>query len=282
MKNLELIDTLISSVEDVKKYVFKYNEDILEVSYIRKNDGKDILCVPCQTSCNLGCSFCHLTGLGIKTKNLTAFEIIRLVDECMYLQPPANPTLLLSFMGAGESLMNCDNVLSAACQLLEYPGYNNVRFGVASILPSRVKFNRFKDIVINNKLPVKLHWSLHSLDEISRKSLMPAASNIQDSIKMVNEYIEETGNPAEIHYTLIDGVNDRDEDLDKFIKYVGKNATIKFLRFAEKNGELKESTKVQFFKKELENNGFKVEVYAPPGRDIHSSCGQFILDQYTK
>jgi 23S rRNA (adenine2503-C2)-methyltransferase len=283
MKNLELIDTLTSSVEDVKKYVFKYDEDILEVSYIRKNDGKDILCVPVQTSCNLGCTFCFLTTMGIKTKNLSAHKITSLIDECIKLQPPANPTLLISFMGSGESLMNIENVLDAASKIRKYKGYSNVRFGVSTILPGRSRFKRFKEIVMKEKLPVKLHWSLHSLDAVSRKNLMPNASNIQDSLKMVEEYMGDTKNPAEIHYTLIDEVNDRQEDLDKFIKYVGKKATIKFLKFAEKEGELmKGSTRVDWFRKELENNGFNVEVYSPPGRDIKSSCGQFVIDQYTK
>lgn len=283
MKNLELIDTLVSSVEDVKKYVFRCDEDILEVSYIRKNDGKDILCLPVQTSCSLGCQFCYLTNNGIKTKNLTYTKIQNLVDECLDIQPPANSTLLLSFMGTGETFMNVDNVLTAAHNLLKYPGYSNVRIGVASILPGRHRFNRFKDIVINLKLPVKLHWSLHSLSDVSRKSLMPAATNIHDSIDMIEEYMAETQNPAEIHYTLIDGINDTDQDLYKFIKYVTKRATIKFLKFAEKDGELmKGSTRVDFFRKELENNGFSVEVYSPPGRDIQASCGQFSLDQYTK
>lgn len=281
---LELIDTLTSTVEDVKKFVFKYDEDVLEVSYIRKNDGKDILCVPVQTSCSLGCKFCHLTGLNIPTKNLSDHKITRLVDASIEIQPPANSTLLVSFMGAGESLMNLENVLDAAKSLRVYPGYNNVRFGVSTILPGRSRFNRFKDIVKKEKLPVKLHWSLHSLDTVSRKNLMPNASDILDSLKMVDEYIEETGNAAEIHYTLMDEINDRQEDLDKFIKYVGKKATIKFLKFAEKDDEpmMRGSKRVDWFRKELENNGFKVEIYSPPGRDIFSSCGQFIVDQYTK
>lgn len=284
MKNLELIDTLTSSVEDVKKFVFKYDEDILEVSYIRKNDGKDILCIPCQTSCSLGCKFCHLTGIDVKTKNLTSQKIIDLIDASINLQPPANPTLLLSFMGAGESLMNIDNVLDTAKSVRNYPGYSNVRFGISTILPGRHRFNILKDVVKKEKLPVKLHWSLHSLSDVSRKSLMPAATNIHDSIDMVEEYIEETGNSAEIHYTLMDEINDTDQDLFKFIKYITKKATIKFLKFAEKKDEplMRGSKRVEWFKSELENNGFKVEVYSPPGRDINSSCGQFILDQYTK
>lgn len=289
MKNLELIDTLTSSIEDVKKFVFK-DEDVLEVSYIRKNDGKDIICVPSQTSCAMGCSFCHLTGNNIKTKNLSSERIVNLIVESLKIQPPANETLLISYMNSGEPFMNLDGLLGSALTLRDHCSYENLRknyktlrFAVSTILPGESRFQMFKNSVKQHKLNFKLHWSLHSLDQITRKSLMPAASDIQKSLNMIDEFIEETNQPAEIHYTLIDGINDRDEDLASFIKYVGKKATIKFLKFSEKKGDpMKGSLRVDWFKKELENNGFTVEVYDPPGRDISSSCGQFIVDQYTK
>ncbi len=288
MKNLEVIDTLSSTVQDVKKFVFK-DDDVLEVSYIRKNDGKDIICVPSQTSCAMSCTFCHLTGNGIQAKNLSAERIYNLIAKSLELQPPANDTLLISYMNAGEPFMNLEGVLGSALHLRDHSQsevirnkYKNVRFAVSTILPGESRFQMFKNSIKQHKLNFKLHFSLHSLDNITRKNLMPAASDIQKSLAMIDEYIEETGKDAEIHYTLIDKINDRDEDLDNFIKYVGKKATIKFLKFSEKNDGMQGSFRVDYFKKQLKNNGFTVEIYDPPGRDIKSSCGQFMLDQYIK
>jgi len=65
------------------KYIF-YTEDklVIEFSYIDKDDGKDIICVPSQTMCNIGCKFCHTTDyIGkIKTRNLTKEEIVAGID----------------------------------------------------------------------------------------------------------------------------------------------------------------------------------------------------------
>ena len=276
-----LIDTARSAYEDVAKYVFD-DGNVLEVSYIRKGDGKDILCVPTQTSCNMGCRFCHLTGLDVPAENLDASRIVSVVEKSLELQPPANPTLLVSFMGAGEPLMNPEEVVAAARRIAGWPGYETVRFAVSTILPGRTRFDRFVRLVQESGLNFKLHWSLHSLDALSRKSLMPIASDIVSSLEMVEEWTRTTGLPAEIHYTLMAGVNDRDEDVELFDRKVGRGATVKLLRFAERDSEpyLRGSERTDDFRRALESKGFKVEVYSPPGRDIGSSCGQFVLDQY--
>jgi len=278
---MQLLEALTSSVEDVKKLVFK-DTSVHEVTYLRKGDGKDILVVPTQTSCNMGCTFCHLTGLGISATNLASTKILELIQESLKFQPPSNKTLLVSFMGAGEPLLNVDQVIGTALALKTWPGYETVRFAVATILPSRKRFDQFKQAVTFHSLPFKLHLSLHSLDAQSRRSLMPSASPIAESWGMLAEYAEETGQPTEVHYTLIHGVNDREEDLIKFGALPGRAATIKLLRFAEKKQEptMQGSQRTPWFKTGLESLGFKVEVYSPPGRDIGSSCGQFIVDQY--
>ena len=290
MNKLELIDTKKSQVEDVYKLVFK-DEDVLEVSYIRKNDGKDILVVPTQTSCSMGCTFCFLTAMNIPAKNLHHDRILNLIDASLDYQKPKNDTLLISYMGSGEPMLNCSGVINSALDL-KYnehwehiqKSYKNIRFAISTILPGKNRFKTFKENVITYKLPFKLHWSLHSLNVPSRKSLMPAASPVVEGLEMIEEYMEETEQPVEIHYTLINNVNDSEEDLDKFEKLVTKKANIKILKFAEKKEkpDMYESANTAFFRKGLEDRGFMVEVYSPPGRDISASCGMFILDQYTK
>lgn len=287
MNELKLIDSIKSKYEDVYKLVFK-DDDVLEVSYIRKNDGKDILCLPSQTSCNLGCSFCHLTGMGVPTKNLSSERILNLVLSCLKFQKPENDTLLISYMGAGDGIMNAENVINSAIEIKnnEYiqDSYKNIRFAISTIMPGEIKFNNFKKLVIANSLQFKLHWSLHSLDSITRKNLMPGALDILGGWNNVNKYVEETGQSAEIHYTLMHEVNDRQIDLNKFAKLPGRKATIKLLKFAEKESEptLLGSKRTEWFRTELEKQGYSVEAYSPPGKDVGSSCGQFLLDQYTK
>ncbi len=101
-----------------------------------------------------------------------------------------------------------------------------------------------------------------------------------------------TSNKVEIHYALIEYVNDKISDawvLAKLLRY--KNIPIKFLHYnAKKNNTIKASNKETYdmFKDILYGStdgefiGIETEFYTPPGLDIGASCGQFIPDYYLK
>lgn len=281
---MELIDTIKSSSEDVYKLVFREKDSpVMEVSIIRKGDGKDILCVPTQTNCKMGCKFCHLTGLDAPSSNLSADKIVELVTESLKFSAKQNPTLLVSYMGVGEPLLNLDGVIESAKMLKKNNHYKTVRFGISTLIPGAKPFNQLIDRVIENDINCKLHWSLHSAQSFTRKSLMPSALGIRESASLAVKYLETTGRPVEVHYTLMEGINDQFRDIKSIESVLDKRITIKILRFAphKLEPELTESKRVGTFKRSLESAGYKVEIYSPPGRDIGSSCGQFILDRYT-
>ena len=104
---MKLIKEIHSKKDNTIKYIYNSNNYIFEFSLIDKNDGKDIVCVPCATTCNLGCKFCHLTGLNIKLKNLHHYDIHKSVDNIiskLYFDKvenkiPNNKALLISYMG---------------------------------------------------------------------------------------------------------------------------------------------------------------------------------------
>lgn len=282
---VELVDVLKSSVENVSKLVYREGDNpVMEVSLIRKGDGKDILCVPTQTNCKMGCKFCHLTGLDIPSTNLSTDQIVGLVYEALKYSSPENETLLVSYMGVGEPLLNLPGVIGSAIKLRELTSYKTVRFGVSSLIPGSKPLNQLISSVIENNLNCKLHWSLHSAQATIRRNLMPSALGIRESAQLAVNYLEQTGQPVEVHYTLMDNVNDQLRDIKSIESIIDKRLVIKILRFAPHKLEptLEESKRVSSFKSSLENAGYTVEVYSPPGRDIGSSCGQFILDQYSK
>lgn len=289
---MELIDSLKSANEDVYKLIYKDSsyDPVMEVAYLRKGDGKDIIVVPTQTNCNMGCKFCHLTGTNAITENISASNIVKLVIAALDFQRPSNPTLLISYMGAGEPLMNVEGVINSALDMrvwgspVSCAAYKKVRFGVSTLIPGEKPFRNLMEQVVEHKLPMKLHWSLHSVRSLVRKSLMPSALVAKTGMNLVNEYAETTKQPVEIHYTLIDGVNDQQEDIDGLLELVNTNVPIKLLRFSPYKNEptLFESNRVSWFKDTLERNGYTIEVYCSPGRDINASCGQFIGNQYAK
>jgi len=291
MKNIDIIK---SKEDNTIKYIFKLDDTLdnflVEFSYINKDDGKIIICVPTQTMCNLACKFCHATEhIGkIKARNLNHLEIeygVSFIIGHLNIESMNKP-LLISYMGIGEPLMNVDNVILSMkiLQQLEGEGIPLVRFAIATSIPKSHWLDFFelaKDIK-DYSLPVKIHLSLHYTSDLQRKEWMPASLDIESSIACVDFYHKLTGNPVEIHYALIDGVNDTDEDamrLGCLIK--DKNFNLKFLFYNEKESldyHASNENRLIAFKNCMSYNYIKYEYYVPPGLSIGASCGSFLMD----
>jgi 23S rRNA (adenine2503-C2)-methyltransferase len=286
---MKLVETLRSKKDRTVKQVFLSQEDVLEFSYLNKGDGKDIVVVPTQTACNLGCKFCFLTGLDLPVRNLRPDEMIDGIKYSVITFHDDNEILLISFMGCGEPLLNPEKTaktMSSLSSVYFCDDYNLIRFAVASLIPSRHSFIKFKDLIIKNNLHqlVKFHYSLHTTDLSLRKRLMPAAIPSTEGIELLKMYKDETKNDVEIHYSLMDLLNDTDQDakdLSELLKGTGFN--VKILKLSEKESvSLKNSHRVEEFRKILTDNGIENEYYEPPGSDVGASCGQFLLDFYKK
>jgi 23S rRNA (adenine2503-C2)-methyltransferase len=281
---MNCIDVIKSQKDKTVKYVFDSFDSILEFSYINKDDGKDIVCVPTQTTCNLGCKFCFLTGLKIPQRNLQQQEIINGVEYVIKKSGTSNRVLLISFMGCGEPLFNIDSVIDAAryIRASHDRDYYTVRFAVASLIPKHDLFKEFETKVMQLNLKCKFHYSLHTTDPVVRKSLMPGAAPI--CLDLIYHYVESTNNSAEIHYSLMNDVNDDVNDATRLIELLkGKPIAVKLLKLSEKPGDnLSESKRIKEFQAMLEVGGITTEYYEPPGSDVGSSCGQFLLDYYQK
>ena len=66
MSKVTLKQRVSSKLDTTQKFLYTTDSGkVLEISYIDKNDGKDILCAPTQSGCTQGCLFCHMTGSGI-------------------------------------------------------------------------------------------------------------------------------------------------------------------------------------------------------------------------
>src|SRR3989344_2386861 len=153
MKNIgamQLLEVIRSKTDKTIKFVFLSGNQIIEFSYINKNDGKDIICEPTQKACNLGCKFCYLSDIKLRVRNLEPYEIVASVNfmvEKLQLHEGnnANSVLLVSYMGCGEPLLNIANVIEASCQIrdLMKDRYQTIRFAVASLIPNLSLMEKF-------------------------------------------------------------------------------------------------------------------------------------------
>lgn len=289
--NLRLKKVVNSTNDSTIKFIF-YTEDnlVIEYSYINKKDGKDIICVPSQTMCSIGCKFCHTTEyIGkIKVRNLTSIEIADGVEYIYnHLKLSETPrTLLISFMGCGEPIYNVDSVIGSMLKIKDSLHNIYVRYAIATSLP-KVKYVEFFKLVSEidkNKLPVKLHISLHyTLDEM-RWEWMPHSLDISSTISAAEFFKIKTGNPVEVHYALLDGINDTEQDaiiLTNIVKSNGFN--VKFLFYNKKDNihvEPSDLKKLDTFIKHFNKYNIPHEYYIPPGLDIGASCGQFLMNEY--
>ena len=239
---MNFIKKVHSSKDSTVKYIFKTLDNlIVEFSYINKDDGKDIICIPSQTMCNIGCKFCHTTEyIGkIKTRNLSHTEIVHGVEYILSELNiyKLNRTLLISFMACGEPILNVDNLISSMKYMktiFELNGISYVRFAIATSIPKHdaEEFFKLTFLIFENNLPVKIHLSLHYTIDLIRKDWMKKSLDIIPSLSAVDFYKKLTGNAVEIHYALIDGVNDTEQDailLSNFLK--DKNNSLSSLSF---------------------------------------------------
>ena len=273
---------MVASAEDATiKYIFDLDGQMVEFSYIDNGTDKDIICVPCQTMCNMKCTFCHLTDhIGhIPTKDIDYKDIVEGIEYIICDLKLGYRTILISYMGCGEPLANINNVIDSMV-ILQEP---NIRFGLATMLPKKHYASFFTLIqrVKSMKLPVKLHLSMHFVDDVQRKEWMPSALDLESSMNMLKLYRSLTGNPIEVHYTIMKDVNDTRYHLDNLHRMVDNQTTIKFMMFSEKESlDVVKSDEDRLEKemKWLKNEGKIVEYYKPPGNDIGSSCGQFLFE----
>ena len=282
-----------SKLDSTLKYVFATEDNlIVEFSYINKNDGKDIICAPSQSCCSLACKFCHTTDFigKIKNRNLSYSEILYcityIINDLNIKQH--NRVLLISFMGSGEPILNVDNILESMIEIKKWEetGFSYIRFAIATSIPKNKWLNFYKltEGIKDNNLPVKIHLSLHYTMDILRNDWMPSSLDIMSSLSCVDFYRKLTKNAVEIHYTLIDGVNDTEQDailLSTFLK--DRDFNVKFLFFNEKPSidfHASNQEKLKIFKRYFDKYNIDHEYYIPPGLDIGASCGAFLMDSY--
>jgi 23S rRNA (adenine2503-C2)-methyltransferase len=187
-------------------------------------------------------------------------------------------------MGCGEPLLNHNHVFHSMCRIARQIPHS--RFALATLIPSH-SWDNFFDLtasIARKELPVKIHLSLHFPYDSLRQEWMPAALSIGPSIAALEFYKKITGQSVEIHYALIDNVNDSVRHADELASLIkGRNIPVKLLRYNERQSiDYHTSERVGFFQSILSQHGINHEYYEPPGIDVGSSCGMFLLDYYEK
>jgi 23S rRNA (adenine2503-C2)-methyltransferase len=165
------------------------------------------LCVSTQVGCAVGCRFC-MTGRDGLLRQLSAAEILAQVA----LARQARPVRRVVLMGMGEPAHNLDAVLEAVQALGTLGGVAHKQ-----IVFSTVGDERAFDALSRGRVQPALAVSLHSLDAQRRAWLLPRAPRIapDELLERAQAYGRATRHPVLLQWTLIEGVNDGEDEFER-------------------------------------------------------------------
>ena len=280
--NVSVHKKLESAADATKKYLLKlYDDEIIEAVAMSYKHGISI-CVSTQVGCSMGCVFCA-SALGGMRRNLSAHEMLAQVQAINRdLGENASNVVL---MGAGEPLLNYENVIKFM-QLLHEPdglnmSYRSMSLSTCGIVP-------FMERLKGEDMPVNLCVSLHQADDKKREGIMPSAAKykIEDIMRAADGYFEATGRRITAEYALIENVNDSEEDIEALIKLLrGRNVLLNLIPLNSSPADgLRGVSKKRAYEimEHIKAKGINATVRRTLGADIDGACGQLRARELTK
>ncbi len=233
------------------------------------------LCVSTQVGCAVGCVFC-MSGRDGLLRQLGSAEIVAQVVLARRLRSVGK----VVFMGMGEPAHNLDNVLEA----IEVLGIQG-NIGHKNLVLSTVGDARIFDRLNGERLPKEtvkpaLAISLHSTDDALRTQLLPNAPRIPvaELVEHAEAYARATHYPTQYQWTLIEGVNDGDAELERIVQLLaGKYAIMNFIPFNDVDGlpyRRPSLERMACMVGTLKQRGLVTQLRDSAGQEVEGACGQ--------
>ncbi len=228
------------------------------------------LCVSTQAGCAVGCVFC-MTGRDGLIRQLDSGEIVAQVA----LARRRRAVRKVVFMGMGEPAHNLDEVLEAIDLLGTAGGIAHKQLVFSTVGDARV-FERLPQGRVKPAPALSLHTTRPDL----RAQLLPRAPRIDpaDLVEAGERYARATGYPMQVQWTLIEGVNDGDDEVEAIVGLLrGRHAIMNMIPFnvvdglgfrrpsAERAGEIMRA---------LNHRGVLARLRQSAGQDVEAGCGQ--------
>ena len=229
------------------------------------------LCVSTQVGCAVGCRFC-MTGKGGLVRQLGSAEIVAQVVEALKIRPDIKTVVM---MGMGEPSHNLKEVLEAVNFLGDVLGLAH-----KEIVVSTVGDPRLFDAIRTNGVHPAVALSLHTTDDMKRRELLPKAPKIPaaDLLAMTLDYAESTKYPAQIEWTLIEGVNDSAREVECLAELIkGRYAMVNFIAVNPVEGtgfKRPSNAHMQDLITILRRQGIIATIRDSAAQDIEGGCGQ--------
>ncbi len=228
------------------------------------------LCVSTQVGCAVGCLFC-MTGREGLLRQLGSAEIVAQVALARRLRRVHR----VVFMGMGEPAHNLDNVLEAI-ELLGTAG----AIGHKELVFSTVGDERIFERLPLGRVKPALALSLHSTKADLRAHLLPRAPRWEpaDLVEQGERYARTTGYPIQYQWTLLQGINDGDDEVDGIATLLqGRYAMMNLIPFNAVAGlEFRRPAmeRAAEMARALNRRGVLTRLRRSAGQDVEAGCGQ--------
>ncbi|MDT8377109.1 MAG: 23S rRNA (adenine(2503)-C(2))-methyltransferase RlmN [Mariprofundaceae bacterium] len=274
------------SEDGTRKYLFMLTSGRLKGKMVETvfipEEKRGTVCVSSQVGCVLDCPFCY-TGTQEFEGNLTAGEIVAQILAVKHdlLTEPLPPELHASvthvvYMGMGEPLANEEGVHESLGILMTADGLKlsrrRITLSTSGLVP---QIDRLGEVA-----PVNLAISLHAAENGLRDELVPINRKypLQQLRQCLNRYALGKQRHITLEYVMLDGVNDRDKDIELLAGFVNRDRErvnlISFNPYPGNSYKGSSTQRMNEFAKRLIAKGIRATVRRSRGQDIMAACGQ--------
>ena len=271
---LEVVDRRTSPSDETSKFLFRLKDDRVIESVLMKYKHGNSVCISSQVGCRMGCRFCAST-LGGLERNLSVGEMLSQIYEIQRITGERVSNVVV--MGTGEPFDNYDNLVKFIKMLTSDKGLHisqrNITVSTCGLIEQIKR-------LAEEKFQITLAISLHAPNDTIRKELMPVANKykIEDILEACSYYYEKTGRRITFEYSLVQGVNDSEENAKELVTRIkGMNCHVNLIPvnpIKERTYRHSEDKYIQKFKLILEKNHINVTIRREMGSDIDAACGQ--------
>jgi 23S rRNA (adenine2503-C2)-methyltransferase len=274
------------STDGTRKYLFmltsgRLKGKMVESVYIPE-EKRGTVCVSSQVGCVLDCPFCYTGTQGFEG-NLSSGEIVAQVlavkhDLLTEALPPELHELVthIVYMGMGEPLANEEGVHESLHILMDSDGLNlskrRITVSTSGLVPQIDKLGEIAS--------VNLAISLHAAENQLRDELVPINRKypLQKLRQCLNRYSLGKQRHITLEYVMLNGINDRDEDIEMLAEFVNMDRErvnlISFNPYPGNSYEGSSTQRMNEFAKRLISKGIRATVRRSRGQDIMAACGQ--------
>ena len=272
--SLNVVRVQESKLDGTRKFLFGLSDgNVVESVWMKYKHGNSV-CISSQVGCRMGCKFCASTLDGLERSLLPSEMLDQIYAISKYTGERVSNIVV---MGSGEPMDNYDNLLKFIELISDENGLNisqrNITASTCGIVPNMKK-------LADEKLQITLALSLHATTDEKRKKLMPIANrySIEELMDACQYYFSQTGRRITFEYSLVHGVNDREEDAVELIQMLRqRNCHLNLIPvnpIKERDFQKPSRQSAENFKNKLEKSGINVTIRREMGSDIDGACGQ--------